>query len=75
MNNKRTFRFPLIALFLLMFYVAGLFTGLAFNWSRMREIRMRYERQELRLQRRSKDLLKMMEKYETKLDAIDDGDE
>jgi hypothetical protein len=72
MSATRKFRFPLSALFFLMFYVSGLFTGLAFNWSTTREVRMRYDRQELRLQKRSVDLHKLMEKYEDKLDALND---
>jgi hypothetical protein len=79
MSATRKFRFPLSALFFVMFYVSGLFTGLAFNWSTTREAKMRYDRLELRLQRRSGAVSKMMDEYEekrdeyeNKLDALND---
>jgi hypothetical protein len=36
MTTKTRFRFPLVAIFFLMFYVVGLFTGLAYHWSKER---------------------------------------
>lgn len=41
MNEKRQFRFPLIALFFLMFFVAGLFSGLSISWFKEQQ----YEKQ------------------------------
>jgi hypothetical protein len=44
---KRKFRFPLIALFLLMFYLAGLLSGLSVYWMKKHQ----YEQQQQKLQR------------------------
>ena len=59
-----------MALLLVMFYVSGLLTGLALNWTKTREARMRYERQELRFKKRSNARSKVQEMYLRKLETL-----
>jgi hypothetical protein len=64
MFASKKIRFPLVALFLLMFYVSGLFCGLAYHWSQADKMRARNEQIRLEMEQAYLRALRVRDDYE-----------